>query len=530
MNLVLEETGTILMCEEEKTASSVSSAGNFVSVLLGSEQLYLAEFRLRADSENCQPHRTALLDLPGTEEKKKYLNLSLLQSAGELRLALLGERKNKERFVSVVEVVTTGRGLTLGRELGQYDKTSMLGKALTHISSSAWSGQAGEADIFTCGAIIRKLKLEGEMLKPTSGRVQVPPECVDGTLCLRVVSVPNKNSYSIVSSFRTKSAGKNKYQINWFSGRNDEISAPSGKSSLKLSEDQEPSVILSDPRDSRAVYVICNNNSDNTSGLFKLVRARKLEDPITTFPFQVTEASMVVGGDKSLFLVVLDVSSCRLKVFQVMKTQGYRGCQANWSRCPELQSINPNYHAVSCSQCKWQLSPSMTDLILSPRCHYQLGLATLLTSSGDIAMEPESAMQYRIRALGGDTINDVILIILDDIERSFESEEESLSSMTLKICMNCSPSREGVSALRHWTHSNKIHSAEVHTTHLDRDSICSSENITFQAISPEMFRYENIQNFTCRLNLRLLNIRNKILCFALWLNLHNLGIKNSDHL
>ena len=491
MNLVLEQVGTVIMTEEELQAGSVSSSGNLVSVLLGCDQVYLAEFRLRTDSsgESVQPLRVAVLDLPGIEEKKKYLSASLLQTgSGEVRLGVLGERKNKERFVSVVEVVTAGRSLSLGRELCQYDKTSMLGKALTHISSGSWSGQQGEADIFTCGNIVRKLKLEGELLKPTSGRVQVPPECVDGTLCLCVVSVPNKNSYTIVSSFRTKSAGKNKYQINWFSGRNDEISAPAGKSSLKLSEEQEPSVILSDPRDSRSVYVICNNNSDNSSGLYKLVRGRKLEEPITTFPFPVTEASMVVGADKSLFLVVLDVSCPALKVYQVMKTQGYRGCQASWSRCPELQSILPNYHAVSCSQHKWQLSPSITDLVLSPRCHYQLGLATLLTSSGDIALEPESATQYRIRAIGGDNINDVILIILDDIERSFESEEESLSSMTLKICMSSVPSKEGGAALRHWTNTNRIYSAEVHTTHLDRESLSSTENITVQTISSELFR------------------------------------------
>ena len=490
MNLLLEQAGTYLITEEEKPASCLSSSGNFLSVLLGSDQVFLAEFRLRPESaESCQPHRTAVLDLPGTEDKKKYLALSLLQTgSGEVRLAVLGERKNKERFVTVVEVVTTGRGLALGRELCQYDKTSMLGKSLTHITTSAWTGHQGEADIFTAGNIIRKLKLEGEVLKPTSGRVQVPPECVDGTLCLCLVSVPAKNSYTIVSSFRTKSAGKNKYQINWFAGRNDEISAPAGKSSLKLSEDQEPSVILSDPRDSRAVYVICNNHSDNSSALHKLVRARKLEEPITTFPFPVTEASMVVGADKSLFLVVLDVTSPRLKVFQVMKTQGYRGCQASWSRCPDLQSIQPNYHAVSCSLSKWQLSPSTTDLVLSSRCHYQLGLATLLNSAGDIVTEPESGNQYRLRAMGGDNINDVILIVLDDIERSFESEEDSLASLTLKICMSSSPSREGVAALRHWTFNNKIYSAEIHSCQLDRDGLPASDTVTFQSISPELFR------------------------------------------
>jgi len=303
-----------------------------------------------------------------------------------------------------------------------------------------------------------------------------------------VVSVPNKNSYTIVSSFRTKSAGKNKYQINWFAGRNDEISAPAGKSSLKLSEDQEPSVILSDPRDSRAVYVICNNHSDNSSALHKLVRARKLEEPITTFPFPVTEASMVVGADKSLFLVVLDVTSPRLKVFQVMKTQGYRGCQASWSRCPDLQSIQPNYHAVSCSLSKWQLSPSTTDLVLSSRCHYQLGLATLLNSAGDIVTEPESGNQYRLRAMGGDNINDVILIVLDDIERSFESEEDSLASLTLKICMNSSPGREGLSTVSGWLMGGRLASVEIFSTRLDSEAFMDSDRLQVQTLPQDTFK------------------------------------------
>ena len=68
----------------------------------------------------------------------------------------------------------------------------------------------------------------------------------------------------------------------------------------------------------------------------------------------------------------------------------------------------------------------MTDSLLSPRCHYQLALATLLNTNNEIATEPESGLQYRLRALGGDGVNDAILIILDDIERSFEAEEDGV--------------------------------------------------------------------------------------------------------
>ena len=160
--------------------------------------------------------------------------------------------------------------------------------------------------------------------------------------------------------------------------------------------------------------MICNNSSDNTSGFYKLVRGRKLEDPITTFPHPVTEATMMMGSDNNLFLILLDTVNSGVKIFSVMKTQGYRGATVSWSKINESLST---FHAVSCSLNKWMLSPSTTDALLSARCPYQVALATLLAPNNDIACEPESGAQYRLRALGGDNLNDVILIILDDIER-----------------------------------------------------------------------------------------------------------------
>ena len=72
----------------------------------------------------------------------------------EVRLLLLGERRNKERFCSVVEVLTSGQArLQLGRELAVYDKASMLGKQLTHLATS--SNQGAECEVFTCGNLIR---------------------------------------------------------------------------------------------------------------------------------------------------------------------------------------------------------------------------------------------------------------------------------------------------------------------------------------------------------------------------------------
>ena len=43
-----------------------------------------------------------------------------------IRIALLFERKNKERVVSVVGVNTTGRSIVIGEELATYDKVIML--------------------------------------------------------------------------------------------------------------------------------------------------------------------------------------------------------------------------------------------------------------------------------------------------------------------------------------------------------------------------------------------------------------------
>ena len=38
-----------------------------------------------------------------------------------------------------------------------------------------------------------------------------------------------------------------------------------------------------------------------------------------------------------------------------------------------------------------------------------------------------------VRLLGGDQINDILVILLDDIERTFEAEEENLANMNLKV-------------------------------------------------------------------------------------------------
>ena len=355
-NLILEQIGE-LSVSEAGAPKSLTSCGPLICMLGGQTHVYILEVKLRTDAEVVVTRR-GLLQLPGVKEDKHYLDVAIFQvNPGEYRLAALGERKNKERFVSVVEVDVSGRRVVLGEELGSYDKASMLGKGLSHLAAFP-SGQNGESDVLVFSNIVRKLKIEdrGAVIKPTSGRVPIPPECMDGTIAVCVSD--SKKGFSLITSFRTKSAGKNKYQINWYQGRKDELAAPSGKSAIKLPDDQEPAVILSDPRDSRSAYIITNNN--NEGSLCKLIRGRKLEEPITTFPFSVQEATFVTGPDRTLFLLVLNSNNLEMVIFHLTKTEGYRGLVAAWTSVPQLntQHTDTFFHAISCSQSKWQLQVS----------------------------------------------------------------------------------------------------------------------------------------------------------------------------
>jgi len=485
-NLVLEE-----LCELPTGLAvqprRVSSTGKYVSILSGDTQILILEVQIGRDRE-CQASCHAVLDLPGIQEEKKYLDASIFSTGQDsIRLAVLGERKNKERFVSILSLLVGDNSVRIGQEMTVYDKASMLGKGLSHIVSCG-SGVTGQAEVFVSGNIIRKLRVEedGCVLKPTTGRVQVPQECVDGTQSICVSSSMKNKQFSVVASFKTKSAGKNKYQINWFQGRNDEISPPTAKSVLKLSEDQEPTVVLVNPGDSRTIFLVCNNSSDNTSSLHKLVRGRKLQDSIFKFSFPVSSAVIIPGDAKDFFLLLLNSSTLSLVVFHVSKTEGFRGQESSWSACPQLSSVSPAYSLVSCSQYRWQLQTSQADTVLADTCPYQVSLATLLTAGGDIAAEPDTGASYRVRIMGGDINNDAIIIVLDDLERIFESEEESLSSMTLKMCMNTSPSREGLSLISAWLMAGRLGQVEIQSSRLE--TVSGSDRMVLQSLKSDTLR------------------------------------------
>ena len=50
-------------------------------------------------------------------------------------------------------------------------------------------------------------------------------------------------------------------------------------------------------------------------------------------------------------------------------------------------------------------------------------------------------LPYRVRLLGADQCTDCLMILLDDLERTFEGEEDLLTTSCLKLCLTSSPAR-----------------------------------------------------------------------------------------
>ena len=69
INLVLEEIG-LIPALEAVSPKSLRSSGNYISILSEESHVFLAEVRLRADSD-CLASRYTFLELPGIEEKKR---------------------------------------------------------------------------------------------------------------------------------------------------------------------------------------------------------------------------------------------------------------------------------------------------------------------------------------------------------------------------------------------------------------------------------------------------------------------------
>ena len=77
--------------------------------------------------------------------------------------------------------------------------------------------------------------------------------------------------------------------------------------------------------------------------------------------------------------------------------------------------------------------------------------------------------------------------------RCFESEEDTLSSLTLKICISCQPHKEGLQQLVDWINTGKISDAEVQGVNLDKEMLSGlSDRLTFINIGQEMLRWDHL--------------------------------------
>jgi hypothetical protein len=139
----------------------------------------------------------------------------------------------------------------------------------------------------------------------------------------------------VVISFRTKSATKNKFMIEWYQSKKDELTCL--KCPVKLPENSEPSVLLADPKDTRAVYVFCVNRSNNSTNLHKLSKGRKHEDILLTLNHSVELAAIGTSPDldKSVFLLAYDATKEAAKIFTIQKTEGFR------AKHPVNESLEP---------------------------------------------------------------------------------------------------------------------------------------------------------------------------------------------
>ena len=76
-----------------------------------------------------------------------------------------------------------------------------------------------------------------------------------------------------------------------------------------------------------------------------------------------------------------------------------------------------------------------------------------------------------------------------------------LANLTLKICLNSQPAREGMLQLNDWLNNDKINGAEIHAINADKDSIFGlSERLQINTIGQETFRYGLMinSNFTLK--------------------------------
>jgi hypothetical protein len=500
--IVIEEVGQLALTEF--VPRRLVLLNYTLAALSDDDRLILGEIRTRGGDDWTLAGRSVTTLGGRGGDDKRYVDLALVPNAqhgqGGASVIFLVEKKNKERYITAHNI-KHGKILALDEELSSYDKVNVLGKGVTHIAADV---NAPEPTVYSVSNLIRKLRLEdgGSTLKPTPARAVVPPEGQDGTLSVAVQPVnagkkTSSHQATVVVAFRTKSASKNKFMIEWYSTKKDELTCM--KSAVKMSEDCEPIVLLSDPKDARTVFALCRNKTAGTTALYKLTRGRKHEEPITVFNYDVELAAMGMSADQNVTLLTFEAGREVARIYTLAKSEGFRGRHPICAHCPPLEVLSSPSHVISCATHRWQMPMGLVDQLLGLKIPIgnnagalQMGLVTLVDSnSGRYVTEPETGLPYRLRIIGCDTQGFTPLaILLEDLERTFEgAEEDKLASATVKVCLNQTPCKDSVSQLSAWLMAGRIGSIEVYYVKSPgAASPDSSDRLMMKPVSGDRFR------------------------------------------
>ena len=273
---------------------------------------------------------------------------------------------------------------------------------------------------------------------------------------------------NVIVAFKTKSAGKNKYTVEYYNSKSKGDEIFNSKCSIKLNEENEPTVLLTDPKDSRSVYALCVNKNNGTTLLYKISKGKRNEEPIRIFNYEIRSAAMSFSADKNILLVTYDGIGDIGRIYVIQKTEGFRGRHPICSHCPSLENMSSPSHIVSCTAAKWQLTHSQIEHVVGlSRPIIQVALATLVENGIDgsnFTLEPDQETPYRIRILGCESQSlHPEMILIEDLERTFDGgEEHRLSGSVLKICLGHSPCKECHSRLSGLLMTGRLSAIELH--------------------------------------------------------------------
>lgn len=329
-------------------------------------------------------------------------------------------------------------------------------------------------------------------------------------MSLCAVTRAKSKTTNVILASKTKSAGKNKYGIEWYAcNRKDELSVVKGASS-RINEDSEPVAVLSDPKDGRSVFAIFNNRISGSSSLHKISKnSSSANDNLFNWNFLVSGAAFGWINDL-LTIFVMTEGSNKLHVACLHKTDGFRSCHPCCrDTCPVVQ-WSPS-HVLSCSNHKWRLSRQLFEEQISPASNsvVTILLASLFTDSTNdgstFVTEPESGQPYRVRVVNCPIKGmHAEAILLEDLERCFDGDFTVLSKSTLRICLSSKPSMGAFSLLSSWAKSDKVGSIELfYVKPSGSDDVESGRGILVKAISVDKFCHILIDNdWTEQLNQR----------------------------